>query len=108
MAIAADAHTALAFVRQQAAGGRATYTEKAIQEFRSFAAELGTDDIRACLRGVREEEVVSYEPDHTRPDRMVLKLKALVSGRACYCKVALRPGWDRTVAVLSFKAWRGS
>jgi hypothetical protein len=39
---------------------------------------------------------------------MVLKLKALVSGRACYCKVALRPGWDRTVAVLSFKAWRGS
>lgn len=108
MAVPADAARALAFVRQQAAAGRVLLTEKARSELRSVGGGLDADDVNNCLCTVTEGQVVAYEPDQTRPDKTVLKLRTRMADTDCYCKVALRLGWDRTVAVLSFKEWMAS
>jgi hypothetical protein len=108
MAVPADAARALAFVRQQAAARRVVLTEKAMLELRSVGEGLAANDIRECLCTATDGQVVSYEPDQTRPDRTVLKLRTRMADTECYCKVALCLGWDRTAAVLSFKEWKAS
>jgi hypothetical protein len=93
-------------VRDQASARRVAYAEKAKTDLEAFDVDLDVDDIRDCLCAALDDSIVGYEDDHTRPDKKVLKLKTVVAGKGCYCKVSLRVGWDRTVAVLSFKPWR--
>lgn len=106
MADSREAAEALEWVRRQAAASRVNYSEKALAEARVFNDSLDLEDLRQSLCGAIETDIMSYEPDERRAEKMVLILRLSVVGKSCYCKLSLRPGWDRTVTLLSFHEWQ--
>ncbi len=90
------------FVRRQAVASRVHFSEKALAEARAFDESLDPEDLRDCLCGATDADITSYEADEQYAEKMVLILRLSVAGKSCYCKVSLRPGWDRTVTLLSF------